>query len=75
MGMGDKKYASHKAQAPQKCSKCGYVFDGVMVSSCPHPAVQRVYGKYICLYCCRKCKHSQQPKNVYGVFCVYQKEG
>ncbi len=75
MGMGDKKRPLQTSHAPVRCSKCGVLFDGLLTARCPHPAVQRVYGEYICLYCCRKCKHGAVPKNIYGVYCQYPQEG
>lgn len=44
------------------CFKCGHAYYRSCVRACPHPAVNRVYGSTICIYCCRKCKfHTKTP--------------
>lgn len=56
------------------CNKCGYRFDPVSIRACAHPAVNRVYGKYICNYCCRKCKFHTNSALCGAIGCAYKDE-
>ena len=40
------------------CDKCGKQFNVCGVQKCTHEVVNKYYGKYICRYCCMKCKHN-----------------
>ena len=51
------------------CGRCKYEFYTRNMKRCPHPAVQKRCGEWICYYCCRKCKHGQRIGS--GVKCVY----
>lgn len=55
-----------------KCSKCLLMWDSLVVRKCNHEAVNRTYGKNICICCCQKCKYSEQFKT--GWICTYKKE-
>ena len=45
------------ANGPERpvCARCHRPFTAIR--KCPHEAVQRTLGPYICFYCCKKCKH------------------
>ena len=47
-----------KTRQTYQCQKCGIEFVRCGIQECPHEAVNAVYGKYICRYCCMKCKHN-----------------
>lgn len=56
----------------EKCGRCQNVYNAFpMIRKCPHPAVNKKYGEYICYFCCKRCKHND--KNVLGVRCIYPK--
>lgn len=61
-----------------RCNKCGREYPRCSVANCKHPAVNRVFGKNICMYCCRKCKHHIQltvkEHGLNGVQCGYDEE-
>ena len=42
-----------------KCEKCTHEYGTGQIRKCPHPSVQKNYGEYICVYCCKKCKFSK----------------
>ena len=58
-----------------RCDKCGWERPPCSVANCKHPAVNRVFGKNICMYCCRKCKHhillTAKEHGINGVQCGY----
>ncbi len=55
------------------CSACGFVFGEIAVrKNCPHPTVNRKYGKQICVYCCKKCKFVKMLGTGWG--CGYIRE-
>lgn len=59
-------------QAQSKhCYKCGYDFNSFSVRACPHPAVNKVYGKAICAYCCRGCAFKTEEKHTSALGCSY----
>ena len=40
------------------CARCGNPADlHGQAKECPHPKVKNKIGKYICVYCCKSCKH------------------
>lgn len=41
------------------CSKCSRPYEDYSVRHCKHRAVNKAYGEYICVYCCRKCKYNE----------------
>lgn len=55
-----------------KCSKCMLMWDSLVVRKCNHEAVNRTYGKNICICCCQKCRYSEQFKT--GWICTYKRE-
>lgn len=55
-----------------ECGKCNNKYIGQpMIRKCPHPTVNAQLGKYVCYFCCKKCKHND--KTVFGVRCIYPK--
>ena len=60
-----------------RCDKCGRICADNIVATCEHPAVNRVFGNHICMYCCRKCKHhyllTVKEYGFCGVQCRYPK--
>jgi hypothetical protein len=50
-----------------KCDRCNRLFHSYSVAHCTHEAVNKYYGKRICMYCCMKCKH--HTKDRIGVGC------
>ena len=54
-----------------KCGKCHNEFYELQIRKCPHEAVNRQYGNYICVYCCKKCKFVQADGT--GWICTYGK--
>ena len=54
-----------------RCDKCGYSYQDHAIRTCPHPAVNRIYGKHICVYCCSKCKYAERFDYIGGVGCGY----
>ena len=58
----------------KKCSKCGNIFSDGAVQNCPHPAVNKKYGKNICWFCCGKCKYHHREIFVAGYTCTYGKD-
>ena len=63
---------------PARCNKCGRLCAGNLIGTCKHPAVNSVFGNYICMYCCRGCKfHIQltvETDGLCGVKCGYNNE-
>lgn len=55
-----------------KCSKCLLMWDSLVVRKCNHEAVNRTYGKNICICCCQKCRYSEQFKT--GWICTYKND-
>lgn len=55
-----------------KCDKCGREFYESCVTQCPHPAVNRRYGKHICMYHCKKCIYSK--KVGIDLVCTYKEK-
>ena len=51
------------------CDRCGFKYDEISVRKCPHPAVNRKFGEYICVCCCQKCKFSKFLGG--GLICTY----
>ena len=48
--------------AGKTCARCGRIYGGLQVAVCPNEAVNHVYGKQICYYCCKRCKfHTKHP--------------
>lgn len=62
-----------------RCRKCGRLCADCLIGSCQHPSVNTVFGKQICMYCCKGCKfHIQlniRDHGVCGVKCRYHEEG
>ena len=62
-----------------RCDKCGRLCAPNLMGTCKHPAVNSVFGKRICMYCCRRCKfHIQFNIREHGlcaVKCGYNEEG
>jgi len=56
-----------------QCDKCHYEFDFGAVQECHHPAVNRVYGNHICIYCCKGCKYLYRSPYSGGVGCNYNR--
>ena len=60
------------------CDRCHKERHKPAVASCQHPAVNRVYGKDICMDCCRQCKHHEQltiaEHGLSGIRCRYKGE-
>ena len=60
------------------CDKCGEERPRCSIAKCPHPAVNRVFGENVCMYCCRKCKFhirlTVKEHGLNGVQCGYGKE-
>ncbi len=54
-----------------KCAKCKHNYGQLQIRKCAHPAVNRQYGEYICVYCCKNCLHSR-PYGT-GWVCIYEK--
>lgn len=54
-----------------QCAKCklDYPANAPYYRKCPHPKVQENFGKYICVYCCRKCNHHKKTVGVPGEEC------
>lgn len=53
-----------------KCGKCDNEFEGYpIIRRCPHPVVNEKLGKYVCYFCCKKCRHNDNK--VLGVRCIY----
>lgn len=40
-----------------RCDHCKRDLYESNIQTCNHPAVNRKYGKHICIHCCKKCKH------------------
>ena len=57
-----------------KCDKCEHDYREHAIRECPHPAVNRIYGKHICVYCCSKCAYAVQYDYVGGVGCGYESQ-
>lgn len=55
-----------------KCDKCCNYYGELQTRKCPHPAVNRVYGEIICVYCCKSCLHSKAYGT--GWVCDYSKK-
>ena len=53
-------------------------FPEVCVRECPHPMIQKKYGKngivHVSWYCCTKCKFAVKYKYHGGISCSYGKE-
>ncbi len=47
----------------------------MMVKPCKHPGVVKAFGKNICYYCCKHCKHHVTFEYIGAVACGYGKEG
>lgn len=56
-------------RALKRCSHCKLDFLPGAVRACLHPAVNRVYGRQICYYCCRKCRWHEDTAA--GIGCKY----
>ena len=54
-----------------KCDKCGHEYHEISMTHCPHPAVNRRYGKSLCVYYCKKCRYSKYVG--IGWACTYKK--
>ncbi len=67
-----KKVVTGGIMKQTKCSKCLLMWDSLVVRKCNHEAVNRTYGKNICICCCQKCRYSEQFKT--GWICTYKKE-
>jgi len=54
-----------------QCAKCktDYPADAPCYRECPHPIVQKQIGKYICVYCCRKCSYHTKTPGIPGEGC------
>lgn len=57
-----------------RCGKCTHEYADYTVRECPHPTVNKVYGKYICLYCCGLCKHKVKIPYIGSWGCGYREE-
>lgn len=56
-----------------KCERCKREYDEISLrKNCLHPAVNRIYGNRICIYCCKKCKHSKWEGT--GLVCRYEED-
>ena len=53
------------------CYKCRRNYYPSCVRECPHPAVRKVYGETICIYCCRGCKYKVTYEGYGGLGCGY----
>lgn len=53
-----------------KCDKCGYEYHSCSIRECSHPAVNRRYGKNLCVYCCKKCDYVKRVGT--GWMCTYE---
>lgn len=63
---------------PIRCDKCGRLLRPCTIANCKHPAVNKVFGEHICMYCCRKCKFhillTIKEHGLGGVKCGYNEE-
>lgn len=50
----------------KKCDKCGKEYNACSVRVCPHVAVNKTFGKHICIYCCRHCREHTEEQNSIG---------
>lgn len=59
------------------CDKCGRNWYQSLVGTCHHPAVNKVYGENVCLYCCKKCRFHIQLRacddGISGLKCGFVK--
>ena len=59
------KYTTHV------CARCGRTFQDLTIRECHDPAVNRILGKYICFYCCKKCSHHTKTPFCDAIGCDY----
>lgn len=55
------------------CARCHIPF--AAIRKCPDEAVNRILGEYICIYCCRKCKHHTTVHYCGAIGCELLKKG
>ena len=59
-----------------RCGKCGRVRHTCAIGPCMHPAVNREFGKYICMYCCGSCRFhirlTAREHGISGIKCGYE---
>ena len=53
------------------CSRCGHAFRDSIVRRCHDKAVNKYLGEYICIYCCKKCKHHTTHPLCDAIGCKY----
>ncbi|MGN1130864.1 MAG: hypothetical protein ACI4Q8_05875 [Ruminococcus sp.] len=61
-----------------QCGVCKnpYRIGALQYRKCPRPKVNEKYGKYICSWCCLKCKYGykEQYATFYAIGCRYDDE-
>lgn len=73
MGMGD-NHPTPVKHSKVECSILRILFNDSLIRECPHPYVQKHYGKFVSHYGCmyKRCKYLSKAENFGGFICTYE---
>ena len=53
------------------CARCKRTLRSSVIQRCHDEAVNKYLGEYICIYCCKKCKHHTKHPLCDAIGCKY----